>query len=52
MDILLMFTEKSGFKLIRCLVHENRMRSFIIIEGHVCFDVLEKVLFCFEAITV
>lgn len=32
-----MFAEKIGFKLIWFLFHENRMRSFIVIEGNNMF---------------
>ena len=51
-NILLMSAEKIGYKFIRCLVHENRVRSFAVMESHICFGAFGKIFFCFETITV
>ena len=43
LGVFLIFIGIVGFEFIRCLVHENRMRTLVIIEVNVCFNIGKRV---------
>ena len=42
--------EVFGFEFIRCPVHKNRVRSFVVIKVYICCDTFKKIFFRFETV--
>lgn len=42
--------EVFGFEFIRCPVHKNRVRSFVVIKVYICCDAFKKIFFRFETV--